>query len=92
MVGRWEAGFGLALLGFELWGVRGGEGAACKESCCTGVKAAEDVRAERVVGEEAASCDGIASFRRRLLQPQGIQSLQLTTNADAIVCAATAHS
>jgi hypothetical protein len=45
-----------------LCGVRGGEGAVWKTSCCR-VWKVEEVGAGRIVDEEAAVCDGIASFR-----------------------------
>jgi hypothetical protein len=63
IVARWEVGFGLAFLGFELWGVRGGDGAFWKASCCRFVKA-EGPSAERFVGEEVVVCDSIASSGR----------------------------
>jgi hypothetical protein len=88
-VARWKAGFGLVLLGFELWGVRGGDGALWRASWCRVVKA-EGPSAERFVGEEVVVCDSIASSRRLLLA-QGFRLLPPTANWDTNASAATVH-
>jgi hypothetical protein len=60
-VARREAGFGPALLGLELWGVRGGDGGFWRASCCRIVKA-EGPSAECFVDEEVVVCDSIFFF------------------------------
>jgi hypothetical protein len=88
-VARWEAGFGLARRGFELWGVRGGDGGFWTASSCRIVKV-EGPSAERFVGEEVVVCDSIASSGR-LLWAQGFRLLHSTANWDTNASAATAH-
>ena len=75
---RREAGFGPALLDFELWGVRGGDGGFWRASCCRILKD-EGPSAERFVDEEVVVCDSIASSGRLLLA-QGLRLLHSTVN------------